>query len=74
MRDPRITGYTPKPVPGLTPEEIIEVHSSSVGCDGGKGPFGHPLIYMRLENGRATCPYCSRTYVLAADAHDEHDH
>ncbi|MBY0335848.1 MAG: zinc-finger domain-containing protein [Acetobacteraceae bacterium] len=74
MRDPQITGYTPKPVPGLTPDEEITVTTRSVACDGGKGPLGHPMIYMRIEDHQVTCPYCSRTFVLADGAGDDHGH
>jgi uncharacterized Zn-finger protein len=74
MRDPQLTGYTPIAVPGLTPEDRITVASRHVACDGGKGALGHPLIWMRIEQHDVTCPYCSRTYVLAPGAGDEHGH
>lgn len=74
MRDPRQTGYAPVLTPGVTPEETFEVTSRTVGCDGGGGALGHPLIYMRIEQRQVTCPYCSRTYVLAEGAGDDHGH
>jgi uncharacterized Zn-finger protein len=52
-----------------TPDESIEVDSKVVGCDGGGGALGHPLVYLNM--GPATeivCPYCSRRFVLMADA------
>ena len=78
MRDARQTGYTPVQLPGVTPEEMITVESRTVGCDGGaKGgasALGHPLVYLRIEDRQVTCPYCSRTYVLAEGAGDNHGH
>jgi uncharacterized Zn-finger protein len=74
MRDARQTGYTPVALAGVTPEEIITARSRSVGCDGGGGSLGHPLVYLRIEQTQVTCPYCSRTYVLAEGAGDDHGH
>jgi uncharacterized Zn-finger protein len=73
MRDRQITGYTPLPTPGITPEDRIMVESRVVACDGGEGPLGHPTIYLRIVNEQVTCPYCSRTYALREGAGgDEH--
>jgi uncharacterized Zn-finger protein len=74
MRDARQTGYTPVQLPGVTPEEMITVESRTVGCDGGGGALGHPLVYLRIEDRQVTCPYCSRTYVLAEGAGDGDNH
>jgi len=74
MRDARQTGYTPVALPGVTPEERIEVTTRAPGCDGGGGALGHPLVYLRIEDKQVTCPYCSRTYVLADGAGDDHHH
>jgi uncharacterized Zn-finger protein len=74
MRDPRQTGYTPVETPGVTPSEHITVTTRSVGCDGGGGALGHPLVYLRIEDRQVTCPYCSRTYVLAEGAGDDGHH
>ncbi len=74
MRDPQMTGYGPKLTPGVTPEELHTVHSRTVPCDGGGGALGHPLVMLRIEHDQVTCPYCSRTYVLAEGAHDDHGH
>jgi len=74
MRDPQMTGYSPKMTPGVTPEEVILVETRSVGCDGGGGALGHPLIYMRIEETQITCPYCSRTYRLKEGAGDDGNH
>ncbi|HWX50983.1 MAG TPA: zinc-finger domain-containing protein [Roseomonas sp.] len=74
MRDPNLTQYTPKALPGVTPEEIIEVRSRVVACDGGEGALGHPRVFLRIEDRQVTCPYCSRTYVLAEGAGDDGHH
>ena len=75
MRDRAMTGYTPRLTPGVTPEDVIEVASPVVMCDGGGGALGHPLVYLRIEDRQVTCPYCSRTYRLAAGAAaDGHHH
>ena len=51
------------------PEEKIEVRTPTVGCDGGSGPLGHPLVYLRIgPSGEIVCPYCSRHFVLAQGA------
>ncbi len=47
-------------------EECVIVEQSSVSCDGGGGPLGHPRVYLQIaEAGEIVCPYCSRTYKLA---------
>ena len=74
MRDPNFTGYNPQPVPGITAEERFTVTSRTVSCDGGKAELGHPLIWMRIEAAETTCPYCSRTFVLAPGAGDDGHH
>ncbi len=79
MRDPQLTGYTPKMTEGVTPEEVIMVQSRSVSCDGSGGASGpnsggHPLIWMRIEQQEVTCPYCSRTYRLQEGAGDDGHH
>ena len=39
-----------------------------VGCDGGGGALGHPLVYLRIEpEGDVVCPYGSRRFVLDGD-------
>ena len=74
MRDPQLTGYGPKLTPGVTPEEVILVETRSVGCDGGGGALGHPMIYMRIEETQVTCPYCARTYRLKEGTGDDGSH
>jgi uncharacterized Zn-finger protein len=50
--------------------EIVHVQSSTVSCDGGVGPLGHPLVYLRITNAQVTCPYCSKLFVLEEGAAD----
>jgi uncharacterized Zn-finger protein len=69
-----MTGYQPQRTPGVTPEEVIEVTSRSVACDGGKGALGHPRIWLRIEGREAVCPYCSRTYRLKDGAGEDGHH
>lgn len=48
----------------MEPTEIITVETTTVGCDGGGGALGHPLVYLNMEKGGAVdCPYCSRRFV-----------
>ena len=74
MRDPKLTGYAPIPVPGVTPVERIEIDSTNHPCDGevGVGAAGHPRIWLRVppDSDEVTCPYCSITYVLKPGAGD----
>jgi len=49
--------------------EIIRVDSEVVGCDGGGGALGHPLVYLHIgKDGAIDCPYCSRRFVLKPTA------
>jgi uncharacterized Zn-finger protein len=58
------------------PFETIEVDQTTVACDGGDGPLGHPRVFLHIEDQPApghttrsvTCPYCSRFYVLKEGA------
>lgn len=46
--------------------ETITVDHNPVACDGGGGPLGHPRVFLNMGHDRqVTCPYCSRTYLLA---------
>ena len=48
----------------MKPPEIIQVDKDRVGCDGGGGALGHPLVYLTMDNsGKVDCPYCGRRYV-----------
>ncbi len=59
----------------MAAHERIEVKTATVGCDGGGGALGHPMVYLKIgAAGTITCPYCSRRYVLSEDAPAEADH
>jgi uncharacterized Zn-finger protein len=65
------------PIPDLRvlmePPEIIHVDTPTVGCDGGGGPLGHPLVYLPIgPSGQTDCPYCGRRFILDAHAKAEH--
>ena len=49
----------------MQPAEIIHVETATVGCDGGGGPLGHPLVYLPIgQSGQTDCPYCGRRFIL----------
>ncbi len=49
----------------MEPVETIYVEESTVDCDGGGGPLGHPKVYLNLAaKGETDCPYCGRRYIL----------
>jgi uncharacterized Zn-finger protein len=52
-----------------SPQDKIVAESPTVACDGGGGALGHPKVYLNMEGkGEIECPYCSRHFVLSADA------
>ncbi|MDE8344802.1 MAG: zinc-finger domain-containing protein [Acidocella sp.] len=51
-----------------SPTEIIHVKTRAVSCDGGAEPLGHPKVYLRIETGQITCPYCSKVFILETGA------
>ena len=53
----------------MKPPEIIEVDRDRIGCDGGGGALGHPLVYLTLDNsGKVDCPYCGRRFIRSTGA------
>lgn len=53
----------------MEPVETIYVDDTCVGCDGGGGALGHPLVYLNLDKeGRVDCPYCGRRFILKEGA------
>ncbi|MCK8787542.1 zinc-finger domain-containing protein [Roseomonas sp. NAR14] len=74
MQDGTQTGYTPIPVPGVTPEDVIMVEHRAVPCDGGGGALGHPRIWLRIVDREICCPYCSRTFRLREGFGDDGGH
>ncbi|GAM26739.1 hypothetical protein SAMD00019534_099140 [Acytostelium subglobosum LB1] len=50
----------------------IEITSNKVGCDGGNGPLGHPMVYINLDNHEPqACGYCGVRFVKK-DGHHHH--
>jgi uncharacterized Zn-finger protein len=58
----------------MPPEEAITVETTTVRCDGGGGPLGHPAVYLKIPDREVVCPYCSRRFVLAEGAHGATGH
>ncbi len=49
-------------------EDYTYIKAKKIGCDGGGGALGHPLVYLDLEKkNEVVCPYCSRKYVRIKD-------
>lgn len=50
-------------------KEVFYLDAPRVGCDGGGGALGHPMVYLTVgADGTVDCPYCGRHYVLKPDA------
>ena len=50
----------------MTAPETIVVDKRVISCDGGKGPLGHPVIYLNMGEGISiNCPYCGRRFKLS---------
>jgi uncharacterized Zn-finger protein len=55
------------------PDETFIVDSHRIGCNGGGGPLGHPLVYYDLgAEGKAVCGYCGRIFVHEDHAPDDY--
>jgi uncharacterized Zn-finger protein len=51
------------------PDETFVVDGHRVGCNGGGGALGHPLVYLEFGGaGKTTCGYCGRVFVHADHA------
>ncbi len=48
--------------------DTIYVDQPVIACDGGAPPLGHPRVFLRLVDGGAVCPYCSRQFRLKPGA------
>ena len=56
-------------------EERIIVETSTVCCDGGDGPLGHPAVYLNFgAKTELVCPYCSRHFVRSGKAQPAGQH
>jgi uncharacterized Zn-finger protein len=54
------------------PPEIVEVPADmdTVGCDGGGGALGHPLVYYTFgDRPSVDCNYCGRRFVHRGQTH-----
>ena len=59
----------------MEPAEIVEVTKQRIGCDGGGGALGHPLVYYTVPTeGHVDCGYCGRRFILKQGARAEADH
>lgn len=38
------------------------VKDEVVACSGQSAPNDHPLVYLRIEDKKVVCPYCSSVY------------
>ena len=48
----------------MEPVEVIEIEEPRVGCDGGGGALGHPMVYYSFGTKDAVdCGYCGRRFV-----------
>ena len=57
-------------------KEIVTVTTQDVACEGNGPVSGHPKVYLTFKPGvnEIVCPYCSKTFVLAAGAQPSHAH
>lgn len=52
----------------MSKSETVIVETTKVACDGSGPALGHPRVFLTLQNGSVTCPYCGRLYKLAENA------
>lgn len=55
-----------KPATSPIPAEMIEIDddTETVGCDGGGGALGHPMVYYNFGTlTQLDCGYCGRRFV-----------
>lgn len=56
----------------MPPEDdvvIVDPDEETVGCDGGDGPLGHPMVYYSFGTRREVmCGYCGRRFVKAEES------
>ncbi|MDI2091411.1 zinc-finger domain-containing protein [Commensalibacter oyaizuii] len=46
--------------------ETVYTLSKTVSCEGNtqNAALGHPRVFLKLKNGQAICPYCSKTFIF----------
>lgn len=54
----------------MTDTAPTTVTSTTVACDGDQAEGGHPRVFVKLDHDthKAMCPYCSKVFVLDANA------
>ena len=54
----------------MTDTAPTTVTSTTVACDGDQHAGGHPRVFIKLDphSHKAVCPYCSKVFVLDANA------
>lgn len=58
----------------MKPPEIVTVEEDqeTVGCDGGGGALGHPLVYYTFGTKTAVqCGYCGRLFRKPSDRSED---
>lgn len=57
-------------------KDEVTVREATVACEGNGPVSGHPKVYLTFKAGETeiVCPYCSRKFILAADAKPSHGH
>lgn len=56
----------------IAPKEVVEVAGDveTIGCDGGGGALGHPMVYYSFGTKSAVdCGYCGRRFVRVGGHH-----
>jgi uncharacterized Zn-finger protein len=49
--------------------DIVYTDTTEVWCEGNSVATGHPRVFLHLNReGTATCPYCSKHFVLKTTA------
>lgn len=57
-------------------KDVVTVNTAKISCEGNGPATGHPKVYLTFKDGATeiTCPYCSRTFVLAEGVKIAHAH
>ncbi len=61
-------------------EQPQYVDQTTISCDGGGGPLGHPKVFLKFgsgdenSDGEIVCPYCSARFMLSESAQKSAGH
>lgn len=46
--------------------ETVYTNEKTVSCSGHNpnSALGHPRVFLKLKEGKAVCPYCSKTFIF----------